>query len=495
MPDATCNSATALPRSAPIRLYSVVRVAALTTLTGLCWIVASPPLAAAQVTNEPNRANQEAVPISAPAERVEVKPGAQDEQIEARLRAILDATGWFTAPKVHVDEGVVFFEGETANERSRDWASALAQRTEGVVAVVNNIGVIDSEFTDIAPALDGLQALGNSLKRSVPFILVGSFLLVASFFAGKATTWAFRTAVRRRGQPNLIRELTARGLGILVFTLGLYLALRVAGLTRLAATVLGGTGIIGLVLGIAFRDMAENVLASLLLSRQQPFSKGDLVRIDAVEGYVQRLTVRATVLMTLDGNHVQIPNATVYKSAILNFTSNPSRRIDFVVGIGYEQSIAHAQEVALTVLADHPAVLAEPEPWVLAESLGSAAVNLRVYVLLDGRKHSWLKVRSSVIRLVKRAFQAANISMPDEAREIVFPSGVPVFRMPEPPPSTAVTGRTSSEPTESVECADVSTRGEARLESDSEVIHQIAEDARTPEEGEDLLSTVEPHKR
>jgi small-conductance mechanosensitive channel len=63
---------------------------------------------------------------------------------------------------------------------------------------------------------------------------------------------------------------------------------------------------------------------------------------------------------------------------------------------------------------------------VLVESLGAATVNLRIYVWLDGTEHSWLKVKSSVIRLIKRAFQAANISMPDEARELVFPQGVPV---------------------------------------------------------------------
>lgn len=73
------------------------------------------------------------------------------------------------------------------------------------------------------------------------------------------------------------------------------------------------------------------------------------------------------------------------------------------------------------MLANHPAVLNNPEPSVLADSLGTVTVNLRVYFWLNGREHSWLKVRSSVIRLVKLAFQKHGISMPDEAREVVFP--------------------------------------------------------------------------
>ncbi len=176
------------------------------------------------------------------------------------------------------------------------------------------------------------------------------------------------------------------------------------GLTTLALTILGGTGIIGIILGIAFRDITENILASIFLSIQNPFNNGDLIEIEGTIGYVQRLTLRATVLLSLEGNHIQIPNATIYKGQIRNFTSNGRRREDFVIGIGYEDSVPKAQEIALRTLLEHPAILKIPEPWVLVDSLGKAVVNLRIYFWLDGRKHSWLKVKSSVIRLVKKAF-------------------------------------------------------------------------------------------
>jgi len=256
----------------------------------------------------------------------------------------------------------------------------------------------------------------------------------------------------------------ARAGGILVMLAGLYLVLRIAGLTQLALTVVGGTGLIGLVLGIAFRDITENFLASLFLSLQQPFREGDLVEVANVTGYVQRLTSRTTVLMTLDGNQVQVPNSTVFKSTIRNFTSNPNRREDFIVGIGYDDSIPFAQEVALKVLAEHPAVLTEPEPLVLVENLGPATVNLRVYFWLDGGRHSWLKVKSSVIRLVKRAFQDSEISLPDEAREVTFPHGVPV-RM--------IEGEGAVEPFPAKPTAEpetVTTKAEASLQSEAEEI-------------------------
>jgi small-conductance mechanosensitive channel len=443
---------------------------------------------AAPAPDDPPRSEVAEAPVdpSTLPERIDVDVGARDSQIEERLGKILRAAGWFSGSSVRAEEGIVFLEGTTSEERHRQWAGDLARRTEDVVAVVNRIELSPRSLTDVKPALQGLELLWTGFIRSTPLLLVGVLLLLGAYLFGRAATWAIRGSFSRRGQIDLVRDIVARALGIMVFTLGLYVALRIAGLTRLAATILGGTGVLGLVLGIAFRDIAENTLASILLTRQQPFRKGDLVLIDAIEGVVERLTVRATVLMTLDGNHVQIPNSTVYKSAIVNYTSNPTRRIDFSVGIGYGDAIARAQEVALAVISQHPAVLAEPEPWVLAESLGSAVVQLRIYVWLDGSRHSWLKVRSSIIRLVKRAFQEHGISMPDEAREVVFPEGVPVHLIRDG--ARRERDAAPARPKSDLEADSVSTGGEAGLGAEARGISDMARHSRSPESGEDLLA-------
>ena len=430
----------------------------------------------------------ETEPIAPPAPTtVEVKPAAPDEEIGRRLQRILRATGWFEDPEVRVDEGVVFLSGRTSSEEYRKWAGNLAQSTRDVVAVVNRIEAAGPSPWDWQPALAGLQDLGSSFVYSLPFAAFGLVTLLAAYAAAKLLTRALRPALTRRIGVSLLREVIARGLGILIFLLGLYIVLRVSGLTRLAVTVLGGTGLVGLVIGIAFRDITENFLASILLSMQQPFRSGDLVELGGVTGYVQQLNVRTTVLMTLTGNHVQIPNSTVYKSTIRNFTSNPNRREDFTAGIGYDVPIPVAQEIALQVLAEHPAVLKQPEPWVLVDSLGPGTVVLRIYFWLDGSKHSWLKVKSSVIRLVKRAFQSHGVSMPDEAREVIFPQGVAVHLVddrerPEPP-SRRDGPQRAAEPL--VETAQVEAEG--GLDSEAKQIEDQARHARSPEEGENLL--------
>jgi small-conductance mechanosensitive channel len=427
--------------------------------------------------------------VSPAAARVDVEPVARDDQIRDRLERILLATGWFSDPSVRVEEGVVFLRGRAESEELKKWAGNLARNTEGVAAVANQMSVRDLSIWDFRSAQSGLSALRRDIVRSLPVLLLALIILAFSAMVAWATARGVRSVLTRRIDSRLLRGLFARGAGVLVMVVGLYIVLRISGLTQLALTIIGGTGLVGLAVGIAFRDITENYLASIFLSVQRPFHTGDLVEVAGVTGYVRQLNVRTTVLMALDGTLFQVPNATVYKSAIHNFSNNPNRREDFVVGIGYDDRIDEAQEVARRVLEAHPAVLQDPEPWVLAEELGKSTVNLRIYFWLNGREHSWLKVRSSVIRLVKRAFQDHGISMPDEAREVIFPQGVPVTMHSESP-APAQRHATAPAPAAPLDRAPeaVATPAEGGLSSEADTLDEQARKAKGPEdEKQDLL--------
>lgn len=416
-----------------------------------------------------------------------MNPVARDEEIRLRLRSVLAATDWFPGLQVKVKEGVVFLDGRVESEALKKWASDLARNTQDVVAVANRMEVPEPSMWDFRPAWSGLRVLWRDLIRSLPFFGFGLLILALSVGAGMLATQGALAFLRRRLRARLLRQVVARAVGVLVFLSGAFVILRVSGLTQLALTVIGGTGLIGLAVGIAFRDITENFLASIFLSVQRPFETGDLVEVSGVTGYVQQLNIRTTIVMTFEGNLVQIPNASVYKSNLRNFTTNANRRDDFVVGIGYDDSISEAQEIARRVLAEHPAVLTDPEPSVLADGMGRATINLRVYFWLNGREHSWLKVRSSLIRLVKLAFQKHGVSMPDESREVVFPQGVPV---------TVSDGRLADThgvaagkpPADSRDQDTVSTRAEAGLYSESGVIEQQARRVQPLDDGENLLT-------
>lgn len=422
--------------------------------------------------------------VSDVPDKVDVEPVAEDVDIAARLTRIMEATNWFVHPDVEVDEGVVFLSGDVDTQPHKEWAGRLAGNTQDVVAVVNRIKVIEPSIWDLSPAWDALEELGADAVRSGPLFAIG---LVVLFLTWLCSGWARRLAasiMKNRVQSPLLRDVAARAIALPVFLVGVYLVLKISGLTSLAMTVLGGTGLIGLVVGFAFRDIAENFLASILLSVQRPFASGDFIHVAEFQGYVQGVTTRSTLLMTIEGNHVQIPNATIYKESITNFTANPNTRFDFVVGVGYDASTADAQSIVIDVLKEHKAVVQDPEPLVLIDALGSSTVNLRVYFWVNTGNYSGLKVKSAVTRLTKNALEQAGISMPDDAREVVFPDGVPVQMLPEKSQAELAQEATSpTTPSDEPEAFDA----EGDLASESEDIQRQAQNSRTPEEGKNLL--------
>ncbi len=264
----------------------------------LCWCALTMPVLAqgdaAGPQNSPASKREEL--FLAPT-KVDVQPVAHDEDIRKRLQSVLEATGWFANPQVQVRDGVVFLSGRTETDEIKKWAGDLARNTQDVAAVANRIELSEPSVWDFRDARSGLSRLWRDLVRALPFFILALFILALSAGAGWLATRSARTLLRARVRAKLLRGVLAGGLGVIVFLAGTYIVLRVSGLTQLALTIVGGTGLVGLAVGIAFRDITENFLASIFLSIQQPFETGDLVEVVGVTGYVQQLNVRTTVLM------------------------------------------------------------------------------------------------------------------------------------------------------------------------------------------------------
>ncbi|NNL65990.1 MAG: mechanosensitive ion channel protein MscS, partial [Myxococcales bacterium] len=128
-------------------------------------------------------------------------------------------------------------------------------------------------------------------------------------------------------------------------------------------------------------------------------------------------------------------------------------------------------------------VLDAPEPLVLADALAASTVNLRFFFWYDGSEHDGRKVRSALIRNVKRALESGGFSMPDEAREVIFPDGVPILQAsarPSPEPSARPAQRPVDER--------AALAAEGGLDAEQHEIQAQAAEARSPEEGDDLLA-------
>ena len=219
---------------------------------------------------------------------------AADADIAERIRGIFSEIPSLAAITVEVRQGVVTLSGEVANDAAAERAVRLASRLTGG-QIFNDLETRTDQLIRGWPVY--LLALGVFL-----FVAIGGWLL-----SGWAALWSRLT-------PNpFIAELLSQIVRVLAIFLAVIMALSILGAPALLSTFAGGAGLLGLAIGFAVRDTIENYIASIMLSLRQPFRANERVKINEHEGVVIRLTSRATVLMTLDGNHLRIPNADVFK--------------------------------------------------------------------------------------------------------------------------------------------------------------------------------------
>ncbi|MBY6204833.1 mechanosensitive ion channel domain-containing protein [Halomonas denitrificans] len=366
-----------------------------------------------------------------------------DQRIGDRLRGIYAEIDALDGVAVSVSAGVVELAGEVDSQATSARAERLAGQVEGVVDVENGL--------EINRALDDrLQSTGNELAElfrtllaGLPLFGVALVVFVLFWLIGR---WVGgRQALYRRFSPNVfIAELLGQVAHLLFIVLGLVLALALLDATALLGTILGAAGILGLALGFAVRDTVENYIASILLSIRNPFGVNDLVDIDGQLGNVVALTSRATILLSPEGNHVRIPNATVFKAVIVNYTRRPERRFEFDVGVDTDHELKPAQQVALDTLEATPGVLKEPPALVIVEALGDSNVVLRCYGWVDQEETSFVKVRSEAIRRVKEAFDEAGIVMPEPVYRLRIVDRVDAAGAADASPSRAATDETTS---------------------------------------------------
>lgn len=363
-------------------------------------------------------------PASDPQPVIEVSdPAPRDSQIHERITGIFAEISPLKGVEVVVNEGVVSLSGQVANEEQAQSALRLANRISGVVTVQDQIERTLNVEDNISPLLDKFHARLNGLIKALPLILIA--LLVLLVVAGLGRYLANRTAFWQRITPNpFIAEILSQAVGIGFFILGLLLALSVLGAQAIIGTLLGGAGVIGIAVGFAVRDSIENYIASIMLSIRQPFRANDHVVIDDKEGIVVRLTSRATILMTLDGNHLRIPNAQVFKGIILNYSTNPERRFDFMLGVDADDDPVAAMQVGLAAVKQHDFVLQHPAPGALIDSVGDSNIVLKFSAWVNQNQADFMKARSLAIRAAKNALEENGFSLPEPIYRLRFDAGV-----------------------------------------------------------------------
>lgn len=342
-----------------------------------------------------------------------------DVALERQIGAMLGQLDGYETVQASVRAGVVTLSGEVLDSAQAAELETMISRLDRVAAIQNGI----TETTDVTRRLN--PAADRVASRFTQITALAPLLVVAALAAGIVSVLGFLIA-RMNGPwvglaPNpFIAEIYRQVIRLAFIVAGLVLALDILGATALLGTILGAAGIVGLAIGFAVRDTVENFIASVMLSIRQPFSPNDMIEIDGDLGKVIRLTSRATILLSLDGNHIRIPNATVFKSRIINYSRNRERRFTFDVGVEYGCDLAAVRSLVEETVQKLPFVLTDPAASAWIQELSDAGVLLRVSGWIDQHATSFSAARGSAIRQVMNAIEAAGVEIPDTTYRILL---------------------------------------------------------------------------
>ena len=198
--------------------------------------------------------------------------------------------------------------------------------------------------------------------------------------------------------------------------------MKVMGLGAIAGGLVAGAGLSAFIIGFAFKDIGENFLAGIILAFKRPFRVGDTIEIEKTIGNVVSLDLRTTQVKTFDGKDVFIPNSTLIKNHLINYTIDGFLRQDFLISVDYATDLSKAIHIILQTLDNVPGGIlkGEKKPTVVVSSLDASSIALQVFYWLDtfDKSVSGLKVKTEAIQSCLRALEAENVYMPGNIYEL-----------------------------------------------------------------------------
>lgn len=308
---------------------------------------------------------------------------------------------------------------EEAVEPSGPVANAL----DGAIPE-SGVEAIDSSVSTFANAIGNLI---DTIIAHLPQVIISLVILVLTAIAASLISkWAKNVSKGLRLKANL-RDLLQKFVYVLVWFLGTVTAAGIVfpglGMGELVASA----GLASIAIGFAFQDIFENFLAGVLIIWRFPFNDGDYIEIpsEGVEGAVEEVQIRMTLIRATSGELILVPNATIYKNVVRVLTNKPARRMTVVCGIAYGEDVAEGRRV-ITEAVESCGSLAPGKPVeIFAQEFGASSIDFEVTWWTGPTPVEQRRSRDEIIEKVKSALDTAGIEIPYPYRTLTFSKNEP----------------------------------------------------------------------
>lgn len=265
-----------------------------------------------------------------------------------------------------------------------------------------------------------LIGLVGQFVSVLPGLLMAIFILVATSFLAGIVQRVVRRIASRTLKSLSLRSLLVQTSRVSTWAVGILLACVLAFPDLRLGDLVALLGLSSVAIGFAFQDIFKNFLAGILLLVQEPFSIGDQIIVSDYEGTVEEVALRATRILTYQGEEVVIPNSLVFTSPVQVLTAHPQRRTDLGVGVDYNTPLPKATSVLMDAIKSVDEVKSTPSPEVDIVEFGDSSINLVARYWTLPEKKCVRRIQTQVMVAIKQAFDQADIGIPYPIRTLYF---------------------------------------------------------------------------
>lgn len=239
-------------------------------------------------------------------------------------------------------------------------------------------------------------------------------LLVALWFAG----WMEHRLMRSESIDSNVRVVMTRAGKAILIVIALLVSLALVGIDITALSVFGGAFAVGL--GFGMKTIASNYVAGFMILLDRSIRIGNVISIDATtSGEVTRITTRYTVVRTLAGTEVIVPNEYLVANIVRNQTYTDTKvRIPLRVSVAYDADLDLAMRLMAEAAAAQPRVLKDPAPLTIVVAFGDNGIELELGFWISDPGEGTGGIRSEINLAIWRSFRAHGIDFPFPQREV-----------------------------------------------------------------------------
>ena len=262
------------------------------------------------------------------------------------------------------------------------------------------------------------------ISLMLPNIMSGIIVIIIFIILGKLFYSVIGKRIQKKWKDSIISNFISEATKWSFYIFGIIIALNIIGFGGIASSLMAGAGISAIIFGFAFKDIGENFLAGIILALKRPFEIGDIIEVEGYKGNVKDLDLRITHLRNVEGKDIYIPNSSIIKNTLINYTKDGNLRINFMIGIAPECDINQTRSLIIEYLSQNKQILKTPLPNVIVQELGEFTTDLQVLFWVDILANKKLpdsylghNIRSKAITEIKKILDENNIEMPSQVIE------------------------------------------------------------------------------